>query len=263
MKYHYNNEFENIDTEDKAYILGLFYADGFVTYNEEKYNYFSGIKLHNQDVELLNKIKEKFDFFNIKIEDNHSILRCNQKKFCQDMIKNGVLPLKSSINKNNLKFPKLSSFLISHFIRGYFDGDGSIYFNKNNSKNSKGFTFTGDNYKFIKKIQEILYYEQIPMVLKYNRNSTSIIRGKEVEFNTLTFCLINQNKTIIKKASLFLYKNAELYIERKNIIFNTWYEKIKTPCPKCKSLNTSWQIKNIYLKCNNCKSYSKIDCPIT
>ena len=41
MKYYYNNEFENIDTPNKAYILGLFYADGFVTYNEEKYRYFS------------------------------------------------------------------------------------------------------------------------------------------------------------------------------------------------------------------------------
>lgn len=35
MKYYYNNEFEDIDTENKAYILGLFYSDGFVIYNEK------------------------------------------------------------------------------------------------------------------------------------------------------------------------------------------------------------------------------------
>ena len=262
MKYYYNNEFENIDTENKAYILGLFYSDGFVTYNEEKYNYFSGIKLHIQDLEILNNIKETFNFFNIQLENNCAVLRCNQKKFCQDLIKNGVLPLKSSVNKNKLKFPKLNINLYSHFIRGFFDGDGSVYFMKTNSKNSKGFTFTGDNYFLIKKIQELLWYENIPMKLYYNKYSSSIIKGQKIEFTTLTFSLRVQNKSIIKIASKYLYKNANLFIKRKETIFNTWYEIEKTKCPKCNSTKTSWQIKNKYLKCNNCNSYSKIGCPI-
>ena len=133
---------------------------------------------------------------------------------------------------------------------------------KTNSKNSKGFTFTGDNYSLIKKIQELLWYEKIPMKLYYNKYSSSIIRGQKIDFTTLTFSLRVQNKNIIKTASKYLYKDAELFIKRKENIFNTWYENEKTKCPKCNSVKTAWQIKNKYLKCNNCNNYSKTDCPI-
>lgn len=33
MKINYNSELENIDSPEKAYILGLYYSDGYVTYN--------------------------------------------------------------------------------------------------------------------------------------------------------------------------------------------------------------------------------------
>lgn len=262
MKYFYNNEFKKIDTKEKAYILGLYYADGFVTYKPEKYSYFSGIKLHIKDLELLDRIKKLFPFFNIIKEENVVVLRCNQRLFCEHLITNGVLTRKSSTNKYKLKFPKIPPSLYSHFIRGYFDGDGSIYFNKNNSANSKGFTFTGNNYRFLKKIQEILWYEKIPMKLYYSKNSKSVIRGKEVIFKNLCFSIRNQNSTTIKIASQYLYKGANLYMVRKHLIFNTWKEKPKRPkCPKCNSIKTQWQIKNKYLICRNCNKYSKIVCP--
>ena len=100
------------------------------------------------------------------------------------------------------------------------------------------------------------------MKLQYKRGGFSIIRNEPITFKALTFSINSQNKSVIKIASKYLYKNADLYIERKHTVFNTWYEIEKTQCPKCKSFKTCWQIKNKYLKCNTCNNYSTIDCPI-
>ena len=45
------NFFKKIDTEEKAYILGLFYSDGYVSKGE------SGFELNIRDIDLLVKIK--------------------------------------------------------------------------------------------------------------------------------------------------------------------------------------------------------------
>ena len=259
MTYFYNSELSIIDTPDKAYLLGLWFADGFVTYKPNKSSYFAGIKLHIKDLEVVEKIKKKFTFLKISFEKNCCTLRCNQRKFCEDLINNGLYPNKSGTNKDLLKFPDISIELYSHFIRGYFDGDGSIYFNRVNRGNSKGFAFIGNNYKFIKKIQEILWNEGIPMKLNYKRGGESIIRGKKVIFKCLTFTLINQNQGIIRKAEKYLYKNSTLKMDRKFVIFNTWIPtpiKTSPKCPKCKSNKTQWQIKNKYVICRNCNKYS-------
>jgi len=262
MKYNYKGEFYNIDSPNKAYVLGLWYADGFVTYKPEKYSYFAGIKLQIKDLELLEQILTEFPFFSLRKEENVCIIRCNQKIFCEHLMLNGIHTNKSGINKNLLIFPEISTNLYSHFIRGYFDGDGSIYFNKHNSVNSKGLCFTGNNYKFIKKLQEILWYEKIPMKLNYVKNGKSIIRGQEVSFNSLCFSLNTQNISIIKITSKYLYKDSLLHMKRKYQVFNTWIDKpVKTSpnCPKCKSKKTQWQIKNTYIICRNCNKYSKVE----
>lgn len=46
-----------------------------------------------------------------------------------DLISHGCIPQKSLI----LKFPEISKELIPHFIRGYFDGDGSVGIYNNSS----------------------------------------------------------------------------------------------------------------------------------
>jgi intein/homing endonuclease len=51
------------------------------------------------------------------------MIRLYGKKLHDDLVKHGCVEKKSLI----LQFPKdLSQELISHFVRGYFDGDGCI-----------------------------------------------------------------------------------------------------------------------------------------
>lgn len=128
-KYNLNeNYFENIDTKDKAYFLGLLYADGCNTRTG------LSINLNIKDGYIIEKFK-KYINTNIPIKiitfkkENHSPqsnLQITSKKMSLDLIKLGCVPAKSLI----LKFPteeQIPKHLIHHFIRGYFDGDGSIY----------------------------------------------------------------------------------------------------------------------------------------
>jgi intein/homing endonuclease len=126
------NYFEKIDTFEKAYWLGLLFADGYVRKRKQfngkhKQGGIVGISLKNGDEYLLNKFindlksnysltkQIKDDFLSYKLEINSS-------KMVDDLIKLGCVPKKSLI----LLPPKINYDFISHFIRGYFDGDGSI-----------------------------------------------------------------------------------------------------------------------------------------
>ena len=126
IKYSLNEHYFNIiDTEDKAYFLGLLYADG---YNNEKENIIT-LSLQEDDIGILKT-------FNNFLSSNRPILSIISKK------KNRKILSKLSIRNKNistnlsylgckqkksfiLTFPttdKLPESLIKHFIRGYFDG---------------------------------------------------------------------------------------------------------------------------------------------
>ena len=58
---------------------------------------------------------------------------CN-KKMCNDLFNLGIVSNKSL----TLQFPKnIPNSLIKHYLRGYFDGDGSISTNGTNRNGSK------------------------------------------------------------------------------------------------------------------------------
>ena len=126
------NYFEKIDSNEKAYWLGLLFADGYVRkrlqFNEKhKQGGIVGISLKDGDEYILEKFIKDIDSTYIlhkQIKDNFLSykLEIYSSKMSDDLINLGCVPKKSLI----LLPPKLKDELISHFIRGYFDGDGSI-----------------------------------------------------------------------------------------------------------------------------------------
>ncbi|MCK4589350.1 MAG: hypothetical protein KAT77_02830 [Nanoarchaeota archaeon] len=109
-----------------AYVFGWFCSDGFVSSNKD----LCGIHLHSKDKEILEKIKKVMGSeHNIHDYKESSFFRVHNKPLCEDLINLGCHPKKSAI----LKFPYVPDKFLSHFVRGYFDGDGSIYFNKPNT----------------------------------------------------------------------------------------------------------------------------------
>jgi intein-encoded DNA endonuclease-like protein len=118
--------FEVIDTEAKAYFLGFMFADGC---NYEKNNCIS-ISLHIQDLHIIQEFKKVLNFAGPIRERKKEgkVTACGiffkSKKMSQDLAALGCIAKKSKLMKD---LPKLPEDLMPHFIRGYFDGDGTVY----------------------------------------------------------------------------------------------------------------------------------------
>lgn len=200
-----DNYFEKIDTEDKAYFLGLLYADGSINKNGIT------ISLQEDDLHILEYFKNKLDltnnlYFVKKQDDNHKNQYClsvYSSKLSKDIINKGCIPNKTM----TLKFPteeQVPNHFIHHFIRGYFDGDGCISLQKDGKYI---FNICGTE-QFIIKLQEILIKE-------CNLNKTNIRKPKKKTGNDITSVLVYSGNRQLLKIRDWLYKDATVYFHRK------------------------------------------------
>jgi len=250
----YNNELQNINTQEKAYVLGLFYSDGYVC----SINNNCGITLHNNDKELLLSLVKLFPFFKLR-ESHKSALKieCTNKQLKIDLLNNGVYTQKSSLNKDNLEIPNLSKELYSHFIRGYFDGDGSVYSQKLfNIKIEIG----GTSFKLITGIIKHLYDNGI------NVNMSCSFKGsglRTMDYYKLYTSSYKQSKLFAD----YIYQNSNLHLNRKydKLNIKVEYESTKRIiCPLCNSNSTVFsgsRNNKIRIKCKNCNKGSSITAP--
>lgn len=207
--------FDKIDTPNKAYILGLLYADG---YNSET-KAIIRLMLQEDDFEILEKIRKELQYSKplvfVKCDDKVSKLGYTSKnmyslhfynKHMSDKLKEyGMMQNKSLI----LKFPsKLKDELIPHFVRGYMDGDGCIY----KSTKSNAISLTSTN--------EFCTYLQ-----GYLRAKFDIYCGiyDASNHNGITKVLMISDKNNTKKFLDWIYEDAELYMQRKHEIYINKY----------------------------------------
>lgn len=130
--------FENIDTEEKAYWLGFMFADGYIVNNENRYGEDEfGLTLAEDSLDSIEKFKKSLQATNpirydkSKEKGQTSVkLVLRSQKTVNDLIDKGCVKQKSLILQPPKKVPEK---LLSHFIRGFFDGDGSLMkYNYNN-----------------------------------------------------------------------------------------------------------------------------------
>ena len=116
----------------------------------------------------------------------------------------GCMPCKSLI----LTWPEyLDNKLQSHFLRGYFDGDGSLYSKKPNKTNyvNYGWQITSTD-KFCLKVKEIIESK----LLIHCSKSLSCPKTNQIT----TTLSIGGNKQVLKILN-WLYKDATIYLPRK------------------------------------------------
>lgn len=121
------NVFERVEDEETAYWLGFLYADGCVYERRNDGQKGLNVILQDRDIDHI----QKFSTFiggglPIKHDKryNTSGIYIYSIKLANDLINWGCIPNKSEAL---LRLPKLPSALLLHFIRGYFDGDGSAF----------------------------------------------------------------------------------------------------------------------------------------
>jgi hypothetical protein len=126
-----NYNFFKTWSDDMAYILGYWFADGYISSK----GYLVGIS--SKDISIINSIKKI-------LNANHKILtskkRVNEKEYTihslvisNKEMYNDIKHLGGVARKSLIAtFPYIPNQYIRHFIRGYFDGDGSISVKKGN-----------------------------------------------------------------------------------------------------------------------------------
>ncbi len=203
--------FDIIDNQDKAYILGLLYSDGYHNVNDNTIT----ITLQAEDKHILESINSLLNsdrqlrFINNSAK-NFNWSDCYQLSFTSPYTSKvletyGLVGAKSLI----LEFPEwLNKDLYQHFIRGFFDGDGSI--SKSRYKYNMSIISTES---FCSKIQEIILDEL--GVESHMYISSSLDKP--------TRTLMVTKKHLNKIFFDWLYKDANLYLKRKYDVYKSKY----------------------------------------
>ena len=200
------NYFDKIDTKDKSYWLGWLYSDGC---NYPPTGTFS-IKLQEDDIDILYTLyqyisKDTPKISKIKKEKGKNqvaitFTSCYTSKKLEEL---GVVQAKTF----KLKFPteeQVPKHLQSHFIRGYFDGDGCLknYMQNNDKFPSYYFVISG-KFEFLEKLQQIL-------IENCNIGKTKLVKNKSI------FNLNYGGNRQIEKICSWLYQDCDnLYLKRK------------------------------------------------
>ena len=233
-KYDYLVDFDVIDTEFKAYFLGLSAADGNMCRREE--SVFYRITLQERDKELLEKIRDiicpdyKLGLGKPKNprHQTHYTFRLHGSAVCDALEKHGIVPKKTFI----LKPPKnLSLHLIRHWIRGYTDGDGHVI--KMGDRLVVGVAGTFDVLQFIS--------DAIRRDLGFATTVRPSSAHKRQSAPHITYSLgVWSNKA--KLVLHYLYEGATIYMERKKEVANEFLCQ-----PKPTNIQFKWDEQMIEL----------------
>ena len=199
--------FDDLSNQDVAYWLGFLYADGGMFLSKDGM-YHIGLTLAGKDRDHI----ERFALF---LETDQRILdRKDQfasqivitsKYLCSRLVEIGVVPRKTF----KIEFPEfLPSESVHHFIRGYFDGDGSIYtrVRKGYITPQSTFAIVG-RYDFVNRCQEIICNST-------GTKTTTPYRNENV------FIMRHAGKNKLRLIRDWLYRDANTYLPRKKEIFD-------------------------------------------
>lgn len=233
------NIFDNIDTAEKAYWLGFFYADA---YNGKTTNTFS-VTLQQKDYHHLMKLGKFVEYEDINIKSYDSMiankkyptccLRLYSKYLCNKMSELGCPQNKSFI----IKYPNwLNIDLNNHFIRGMFDGDGCLTFREKQKEWKWSLVTTKECAEtiqqiFLKNLNLIVNYHCIS---KTDNNTYELeTSGNEKISKIMNWLNLNSNNTICLDRKFIKYQelinqqnnrkigreNYFISYETKNLIF--------------------------------------------
>lgn len=204
QNYQKNCNFFKEQSPNMAWMLGFLASDGNISKNSNRIR----IELSIVDKEILEKIKDMIKIDNPikKRIDKRGFefvsLEWSCKEHKEDLAKYNIVPAKTYILQppNNL-----SKQYYIDYIRGYFDGDGTINLNKNGSKKSLRWGICGASKPVLEWIVQILNDQYgIPMVNLHKDSS------KNNDFYSIVY---STNST--KKIYNILYTSNSIFLNRK------------------------------------------------
>jgi hypothetical protein len=190
-----------------AYILGIITTDGCLV---EHKNGFHGLDITSKDRELLDRIK-------LIMHAEHKIgkktrgyrLQIRNRILYNDLLRLGLTPRKT---KTKI-FPNIPKQYLADFVRGCFDGDGSVFIWKEPRWNHTWqirTVFSSGSIEFIRQLRQILY-ENVGLGKGYLELGRKVIQVKYAIADSLTLYR-------------FMYSiDCDLYLKRKKEIFEAFF----------------------------------------
>jgi len=178
----------NVKEKESQYWLGYICADGNIQYSQKHRVYKTS--LFSKDKEIIEKFIQFMGprcHYHLRKQNGIHEAYVNSKQLCDYLIELNIGPNKGLILNPNIE-------LTSDFLRGHFDGDGSIGKNRKECKITCGSKIFVQ--KISKKLDELEVYYKIR--IKGNAQDICIERADSCE-----------------KLLHFLYHNSTLHLERK------------------------------------------------
>lgn len=198
--------FDQIDTEEKAYFLGLIITDGCI-YSAKKKQPMVAMSIQECDVYILEKFCEEIKSNKSPTSDGRGAygLQIISDKLVSGLRQYGLRERKTL----NCTFPQnIPVDLYSHLVRGIFDGDGSAsyYARQGRKRHTKAVRFCSGDYQFLVDLINFLHES-------CGADSPTIYQEKE----NLWSVRYASNKNMIKLID-YMYKDATVYLIRKKRI---------------------------------------------
>lgn len=131
-KYHFTHRYFKDYTSENSYWMGFLDADGYIDLARNRIE----LKIHSRDIDRLTALRVcvngDFPIYRYKTRP-HVGISMFSKEMVNDLIEKGI-GLKSLKLEPPVGIP---DDFVRHFIRGYFDGDGSISLGACNSRRLK------------------------------------------------------------------------------------------------------------------------------
>lgn len=208
--------FKNIDTEVQAYLLGFYTADGSIDEKRKTFRVELAIKDRNQIYMIKDIISPDAriyqnparDFMGPKgklIHTDGSIgVDITSADLCRDLVEWGIGYGKTY---KELHIPTIEPELIRHFIRGFFDGDGTISGSVAREKGKKDrfryyISMISKKSSLLLDIQKFFAEHNIKINLNYIKRDDM-------------YRLMTSSKREIEKIYHLLYDNSYFYLQRK------------------------------------------------
>lgn len=220
----HNDDFFAHDNELSFYWAGFIAADGCIGQRTKMKNgikalsesYVLSIALGIKDIKHVEKFKNdiqttapigiylvKNSKRNSKWNDTEKAeIKITSQKIFTDLMRFNITQRKSL----TYTFPEwvVEHKLLNHFLRGYFDGDGSFYINEHEIKCDQLYFCVRGTPKFLKVYRSILEKENLVTA-----------RDTEIRISSGQGVLEYGGNGVVAKISNYLYNNATVYLDRK------------------------------------------------
>lgn len=215
-------------TPKMAWILGFFVADGNLfhkLYEDNREQWY--ITFTQKDREVLEMIADEFGAphslirrqWSKQFRVNRYSITFTSKYMFEKLVSLGLMSNKS-LQLQKINVPKK---FFSHFLRGYFDGDGCFWWSKDSRGGTPRLTFTGGSRNFLKWIEaRTTRYYGFPSGRLRNRKDTNVWNLAYRKDPTLYLMRIMYED---KDESLFLQRkwdNLQDYLNYRGIDLSTY-----------------------------------------